>query len=290
MPRMNFLTDADVVWFKRLVRFYRGLGNSRQRFPHHDNDHQAPETYIAKAPSDGIPAFSDNAPGFADCEIYKVIGASVANPTIALVTSAKKRVYNLTLGSIPAETLFSIVRDKFGHWIANVGASAQTVRWGRAQTRKGYFERVKVSVWENGPPQSGPLDPDEYGSISSPLQEIDCITTYPTLVGCPGSITPITSYNPEFGEGAPFEFRPYMPQYLCHANSDWTSGGVVAVTLDAGFQSADTGQVFNAVAPTISGVGMSGVLGEIKGVMGQAAHWLFVPLGCIGTSGTGSGS
>lgn len=289
--KLKTLSDRDIAVIRRMQRFLSQLSPQKNKPTQIDNDHQAPEAYIAKSPPEGIPALSGTIPGSGDCEIYKIIGASSGSPSIGLITTAKKRVYNMTLSDIAGDTLFTIIRDKFGSWVSNVGGgSAQTARWGRATQRKSFFEKVMVDIWTGGPPSSGVSDPDESGSVSSPLETIECVTTYPTLVGCAGSIHSISSFASLSGDGPIYEFRPFVMDYLARADADWSSlgGGNVSVSLVSTL-AADS-QSFNAMAPSIPGVGMDGVLGYVFGVMGHSQPWQFVPLGCVGTAGTGSGS
>lgn len=86
-----------------------------------DNLNQAPEVYIARVPDAGIPALgegntgtaSDDAPGSADCDIYKIND----DDDLERVATLEKTVYNLSTKKI-MERWVPVFRDKFGKWLA----------------------------------------------------------------------------------------------------------------------------------------------------------------------------
>lgn len=104
-----------------------------------DNDQQAPEVYIARTPAGGIPALSegsdtgtggvslhDDAPGYADCDIYCISDLSDP-PLMAKVEGLSKRVYNLSTVDVDEFRWIQIHRDKFGRWLIATGGGVQDV-------------------------------------------------------------------------------------------------------------------------------------------------------------------
>jgi len=97
--------------------------------------HQAPEVYVAyPCTSAGIPAREDgdpytgeaDQPGQALCDIYKIkvseLGYGYTNiAELIEVEGLRKRVYNITT-SVLAQDYLIVHRDKFGRWLAGVGA------------------------------------------------------------------------------------------------------------------------------------------------------------------------
>ncbi len=62
-------------------------------------DHQAPETYIALAPTGGIPAIDGATPGSAECDIYKILEGDLVEAGFT------KLIYNLSPRDIPRQIL-----------------------------------------------------------------------------------------------------------------------------------------------------------------------------------------
>lgn len=127
------LNKDDVNWLKWARRRLEGLlQNNPSALLSEvlaDSHDQAPETYIALVPEEGIPACepavgtggpafqAGDIPGYADCGIYRITNGALA------YTRAIKRVYNLT-GSDITERWITVVRDKFGIWLAQTGGSS----------------------------------------------------------------------------------------------------------------------------------------------------------------------
>jgi hypothetical protein len=129
------LTLADVNFLKALKRAHDGNRqnppSARLGYDGFDDAPQAPEVYIALVPGGGIPANEGDPellpgtgseldyqqgdmPGYADCQIYRIIGGVLQSCDFT------KRVYNLTASAID-QGWITVVRDKFGNWIAQTG-------------------------------------------------------------------------------------------------------------------------------------------------------------------------
>lgn len=143
------LTLGDVNFLKMLKRAHEG---GRQNPPSSrlgndifDEPPQAPETYIALVPEDGIPAAEGDPdfitgtgtgtdlvldyrqgdrPGSATCQIYRIINGVLESCDFT------KLVWNLS-GSAITQKWMTVVRDKFGNWLAQVGGAGgqQTCRF-----------------------------------------------------------------------------------------------------------------------------------------------------------------
>lgn len=132
------LTKADVDFLKELKRAYGGgrqnPPSSRLGYDIFDDSPQAPEVYIALVPSGGIPANEGDpellpgtgteldlnqgdTPGSATCQIYRIIGG------VLYSCDFSKVVYNLSASAID-EQWITVIRDKFGNWIAQTGGGS----------------------------------------------------------------------------------------------------------------------------------------------------------------------
>lgn len=103
-------------------------GNSRQ-----EDDHQAPELYIAFAAS-GIPAQVNSippVPGDAECDIYRIVQNEAGDNNVVSMGIAPKTVYNISSADIADGTWCLIARDKSGSWIVvftTGGSSGDIIR------------------------------------------------------------------------------------------------------------------------------------------------------------------
>lgn len=106
------LTEKDRDLLRRVIdREQRRNSNPHARpRTNADTDFMAPEVYLAKAPTGGIPARLGNAPGSVECDIYKIVEGAL------VTTEFSKTVYNLG-EEIEEETWVVVVRDKYGSWI-----------------------------------------------------------------------------------------------------------------------------------------------------------------------------
>ena len=120
-----FLTDEDHATLQEVIRERKsGIVNPNSRVNtdsgyRENTDHQAPEVYIAKVPTAGIPARSGTTLGSAECEIYRVVSGAVESvPSFTMV------VFNLSASAI-SDGYVGVKRDKYGTWLADTGGSAQ---------------------------------------------------------------------------------------------------------------------------------------------------------------------
>lgn len=92
--------------------------------PEEVRNHNSTDCYVAKLPDDGIPALSYNGginsgPGYADCDIYKIIEDS--SSYVLIEAGFQEKVFNISDSAITGNYA-KITRDKYGMWI--VGAAA----------------------------------------------------------------------------------------------------------------------------------------------------------------------
>lgn len=127
----HFLTDKDLAILKELVDRHRRIrGNTTMRSAV-GLDHEefpAPEIYIARTPSGGIPSApgtgTSDPPGCAECQIYQLVpGGGVGTGTgcdiaIEEVEDTTKIVYNLSADDISGNLWILVAREKFGYWMA----------------------------------------------------------------------------------------------------------------------------------------------------------------------------
>lgn len=132
MSRITSFTPGELSILRSIIRKERNsLVNSQNARPGEvpDDAPQAPETYIALVPAGGIPAatpptgtgeieyLDGDKPGSAECEIYKIVNNELNG------INQNKEVYNITDQDI-TQSWVTIVRDKFGNWIAQIGKSS----------------------------------------------------------------------------------------------------------------------------------------------------------------------
>ena len=123
-----FLSEADLAKIRWLIdREEKRNRRTEPRQPRDEGEPPAPETYVAKSPEGGIPALSvhgtgssladlsDDEPGHADCEIYRIVIEDEA-ATLRPIPHKTKLVFNLSLDDVPGDTWLIIGRDKFGFW------------------------------------------------------------------------------------------------------------------------------------------------------------------------------
>jgi len=102
------------------------------------DDNSVPEVYIARTPVNGIPALVEapgtgtgseleDLPGFAECDIYRIVasedfgtGTSTDDYKLVPVPHLSRRVFNLSTGAVQGERWVPVVRDKWGSWLVFV--------------------------------------------------------------------------------------------------------------------------------------------------------------------------
>jgi hypothetical protein len=129
------LSQEDVSTLRDMSRSHRNsTANTRNRPPTFKQENQAPEVYIAYA-NDDIPGLTgdiDNQgdpsgvqPGMGDATIYSILQDNDP-PNMDSLNDLTQTVFNLSKNSIPANSWFTVIRDKFGAWIAGVSGSSST--------------------------------------------------------------------------------------------------------------------------------------------------------------------
>lgn len=134
MPWLNVTNEQAELLRRVLDQFPQTAGNPRirqdtERSYDDRQDFQAPEVYIALVPAAGIPALSasgtgvgaGDTPGSEECDIYQIVSGS-----LVAISGLNKTVYNLSDAEI-AEGWITVIRDKFGKWIANVSGGGAVV-------------------------------------------------------------------------------------------------------------------------------------------------------------------
>lgn len=124
---LHLLTDADVEILKELVAWRKGQNVPQIRVSERDPEIPAPEVYLAKPPSTGIPALqrtastpsSGDIPGVAECQIFRIYDLGTGTPVMEESSASDKRVFNYSTSEISGEhEWISIIRTKDGKWVA----------------------------------------------------------------------------------------------------------------------------------------------------------------------------
>lgn len=153
MPEMYWLTEEEIRTIQSVLDLVRNqLKNTQRGDKFLENDHQAPEFYVARAPSDGIPSMVEASgtgtgtgvgvyPSMvaADCQIYQVLEREAEGlAEVIPVGGLTKRVFNISTSAIAGDTWFQVTRDKFGTWVT-VGAGGSTSDiWGQITDCENY--------------------------------------------------------------------------------------------------------------------------------------------------------
>lgn len=100
---------------------------------------QAPEVYVARTPTAGIPALgvegtgtsTDDVPGSADCPIYQLVDApgTAEDAFLSKVGQVEHTVYNVGEEDVPGDRWVVIIRDKFGKWLVVGNEGSGGDRW-----------------------------------------------------------------------------------------------------------------------------------------------------------------
>jgi hypothetical protein len=126
MPKGYVLSEEDKELLKQVVEAYLGrvLGSTNRPDSLQDQG-GAPEVYVAKTPTDGIPALSVTGSGTGDaevgtagyetCDIYR---ANREDGRMILIPTKTERVYNASETEVPGDSWIVILRDKWGIWWA----------------------------------------------------------------------------------------------------------------------------------------------------------------------------
>lgn len=123
------LNPNDVKTLQALIDEVRDIRHNSPLRTHEGGDHQAPEVYIARSTASingltvgaGNVTGSGSIPGSGTCDVYKLDTTN----GILEATGASVIVYNLSTQPVTA-IWFPIQRDKYGQWLAPVGAASAT--------------------------------------------------------------------------------------------------------------------------------------------------------------------
>lgn len=132
------LSQSDIALLREIVTHYRqlvqaGVGNGGS-----EQDLQASDVYIARAPTEGIPALTIEGytgtseglggeipvPGYAECQIWRVSELVLDSSTLSQVGYLTKLVFNVAQVAIEGDTFFPVVKDKHGIWFATHSAAS----------------------------------------------------------------------------------------------------------------------------------------------------------------------
>lgn len=119
------LTERDAVALRAMISEFQRRSRSRVNTLGQElvaDMHQAPEVYVARVPSSGIPALTWEAgagildtPGSTTCALYKLHrGGPLTGQLVPIQVNAA--VHNLSTDAVPADTWCLVERDKFGTW------------------------------------------------------------------------------------------------------------------------------------------------------------------------------
>lgn len=141
---MATLSKADISVLKELIREVqsrRGVAATRPATP--EPDIQAPEVYIARTPLTGVPALTaavgtgtgtgaeaGDYPGYADCQLYRILGQFGSTPYIESLGVPVRRVFNCSKQAVPGGIWILVARDKIGAWWALAAAGIEDVGTG----------------------------------------------------------------------------------------------------------------------------------------------------------------
>jgi len=120
--KIHLPTESEANVLRKMITEYRRSGR-KLTWLNDDDDLFAPEVYVAKTPSGGIPALSGSITGSAVCTIYKMdpytgTGTGSGEDVLELVQAGfDETVHNVSDIAIPGESYKIVWRDKFGDWV-----------------------------------------------------------------------------------------------------------------------------------------------------------------------------
>lgn len=143
MPEKLYgLTEKDREQVQLLISDFERLPPQRPGRSAPSDDHQAPEVYVAKTPSTGIPPLIEGVgtgtgtgsgcdydePGYAECVIYRVLpptGTGSHDCDLHLEpVGITRQVLNLSGRYVPADSWTLVIRDKWGSWFVPSSSGA----------------------------------------------------------------------------------------------------------------------------------------------------------------------
>lgn len=122
MPKA--LTEEDAAFLRETaerVRQLLGDTANRPRVNAWDEFQPAPELYIARTPSDGLPPMLGAEPGAAECDLYQLLRDDNGVPYVSPLLTQPKLVFNLSSDPVGGNRWALIQRDKFGSWVLGGG-------------------------------------------------------------------------------------------------------------------------------------------------------------------------
>jgi len=153
-----FLGDNDRRRINAMWEEYSRRRLIRQPETPQQDKYQPPEVYLARTPSDGIPASDvagtgtsgDDIPGSATCDIYRLLEENngTAGDSCLRKMFIDRKVWNISSSAFEGSSWILVIRDKNGQWFAlntNGGAGGSEVgRWcycpSRTQSSSGYWK------------------------------------------------------------------------------------------------------------------------------------------------------
>lgn len=135
MP-LIYLTPEDVKVLQALVRFGRSQRVNLLALHEGLPEGLAPDVYIAKTPTGGIPALTlpvgtstgmFATPGKADCDIYTIRETTLGGtPQLVPIPNIERTVYNISLVDVEENEYILIKRIKGGKWVIDRGVDVTT--------------------------------------------------------------------------------------------------------------------------------------------------------------------
>lgn len=128
MADVYFLSDADRRFLLDLAGRVRAQPGNYQNREDDKWDSFSGDVYVARTPPDGIDALVPavgtgdvDLPGYADCSLYQIVRRGTPDAEIILGPAKTAVVHNLSTTAIAGDKWLTVVRDKFGTWLAQVG-------------------------------------------------------------------------------------------------------------------------------------------------------------------------
>lgn len=120
-------SDSEMAILQKIVEDYKRRENRSTETDRLEFSPQASDVYAAKTPVTGIPAREGLVPGYAECDIYKMVEDTPQLPPVTLEavtypdsTPYTKYVYNLSTSPV-TDDYIPIEKSKFGFWMPVAG-------------------------------------------------------------------------------------------------------------------------------------------------------------------------
>lgn len=151
------LTEEDETLLKQFLEQLKSSRLNRPTGmiePERDvEEYHTPEVYVAK-PQTTIPGISDDVPGQAECNIYRidVQGGASGEPALVKVGDLAKTVFNLSANPVNADWVVT-QRTKYGRWTVWPGSGL--ARCCLKENHPGYCELFEVYLGVHDPSTRG---------------------------------------------------------------------------------------------------------------------------------------